>query len=458
MQAGSLPSPQAYEAEVAELLSELIKYDTTNPPGNETPAAEFLRRKFEAEGIEAEVVESEPGRGSLLAKMSGDGSSSGKSLLLLSHLDVVPVQERSDWSVEPFEGVIQDGYVWGRGALDCKSLVAMNAVAMFLLKRSGVKLGGDLLYAAVADEEVGGNQGIAFLAERRPEALKADYTINEGGGFFLRFDTDKQVFIIETGEKGLVWLKLRFKGRPGHGAMPKAADNALMKLSDAVNRLSRHQPAKLVTPTVREFLTGILKVQRGLLGGMFARLALDSPLSGLLMKLTARDPEQAGQLDAMLRMTISPNVATAGGKTNIVPGSATLTCDCRLLPGQTKEMAYAELERAGLDLSEIEVEEQESAEPSWSPTDNEFYQALKEAVQEVAPGVPVLPFVIPGTSDSRFVRRLGSIAYGFQPTSPEEDGSKLATLAHGIDERIRVSSLSFGTDVILRVIRRILCA
>jgi acetylornithine deacetylase/succinyl-diaminopimelate desuccinylase-like protein len=458
MEMEGLPPPEQYEAEVAELLSELIKFDTTNPPGNETPAAEFLRRKFEAEGIEAEVVESEPGRGSLLARMPGDGPSSRKSLLLLSHLDVVPVQEGSEWSVAPFEGVIQDGYVWGRGALDCKSLVAMNAMTMFLLKRCGVRLSGDLLCAAVADEEAAGIHGIAFLAQQRPEALRADYTINEGGGFFLRLDSDKQVFIIETAEKGLVWLQLKFRGRPGHGAMPKAADNALMKLAEAVNKLSHHQPVKHVTPTVREFITGVLKARMGPMGGTVARLALDSPLSGPLMRRVARDPRQAGQLDAMLRMTISPNVAAAGGKTNIVPGSATLTCDCRLLPGQTKEMAYAELGRAGLDLSQIEVEEQESAEPSWSPTDNEFYQALKDVVREVVPGVPVLPFLMPGMSDSRIVRRLGGIVYGFQPASPEEDGSELAALAHGIDERIRVSSLSFGTDVILRVIKRILCA
>lgn len=453
----ALPLPEEYESEVAELLSELIKFDTTNPPGNETPAAQFLQRKFEAEGIEAEVVESEPGRGSVLARIPGDGPAPRKSLLLLSHLDVVPVQERSEWSVEPFEGVIQDGCVWGRGALDCKALVAMNAMVMFLLKRSGVRLAGDLLYAATADEEVGGNYGVGFLAEQRPEALRADYTINEGGGFFLGVGPDKRVFIIETGEKGLVWLQMKFKGRPGHGAMPKAADNALLKLGEAVNKLARHQPRKLVTPTTRELITGMLKARMGSLGGVVSRLALDSPLSGLLLRRVARDPRQAGQLDAMLRMTISPNVAAAGGKTNIVPGSASLTCDCRLLPGQTKEMAYAELRKAGLDLSQIEVEEQESAEPSWSPTDNEFYEALKDAVQEVAPGVPVLPFVIPGTSDSRFVRNLGSIAYGFQPTSPEEDGSELATRAHGVDERIAVNSLSFGTDVILRVIKRILC-
>ncbi|MGQ9572026.1 MAG: M20/M25/M40 family metallo-hydrolase [Dehalococcoidia bacterium] len=453
----SLPQPQQYEAEVAELLSELIKFHTTNPPGNETPAAHFLRQKFEAEGIEAEVIESEPGRGSLLARMPGDGTSRAKSLLLLSHLDVVPVQEMSQWSVDPFAGVIKDGYVWGRGAVDCKSLVTMNAMAMFLLKRSGVKLAGDLLYAAVADEETGGSRGAGFLAQQHPETLKADYTINEGGGFFIRLDANARIFIIETAEKGVLWLQLNFKGRAGHGAMPRAADNALVKLSEAVNKLSRHQPARTITPTVRQFITGMIKARMGSLGGVIGRLALDSPLSAPLMRQMARDRQQAGQLDAMLRMTISPNVAAAGGKANIVPGSASLTCDCRLLPGQTKEMVYAELSRAGLDLSQIELEELETAEPSSSPIDNEFYQALKEVVEEVAPGVSVLPFLIPGTSDSRFVRQLGNIAYGFQPASPEEDGSELARLAHGVDERFGVSSLSFGTDVILRVITRLLC-
>jgi acetylornithine deacetylase/succinyl-diaminopimelate desuccinylase-like protein len=451
-----LPSPKEYEEEVTQLLCDLIRFDTTNPPGNETPAAEFLRQRFEAEGIDADVIESEPGRGSFVAKMPGDGSR--KSLLLLSHLDVVPVQEPAEWSVEPFAGVIQDGYVWGRGAVDCKCLTAMNAVAMFLLKRSGATLGGDLLFASVADEEVGGTYGADYLARDRPETLRADYTINEGGGFCFPVDSGKRVYAIDMGEKGIAWLRLKFKGRPGHGSMPKAADNALIKLSDAVSKLSRHTTRKVVTPAVREFLTGVLVAQYGAPGRAIARLLLDSPVSGPLLRQAARNPERAGQIDAMLRLTISPNVATAGGKTNIVPSEATLTLDCRLLPGQTKDDVHAELARAGLDLSAIEIEELESAEPSWSPTDNEFYRILKESLEEAAPEVPVLPMLLPGTSDSRIVRRLGNIAYGFQPISPEEDGSELARLAHGIDERIGINSLSFGTDVILRVIRKVVCA
>ncbi|MDP2948599.1 MAG: M20/M25/M40 family metallo-hydrolase [Chloroflexota bacterium] len=456
MQSEGVPAREQYEQEVMEFLAELIRFDTTNPPGNETAAAEFLRQKFEAEGIDAEVVESEPGRGSVIARLPGDGSR--KSLLLLSHLDVVPVQEEPRWSVEPFAGVVQDGFVWGRGAVDCKSLAAMNAMVMLLLKRSGVRLGGDLLYAAVADEEMGGAHGAGFLARERPQAVRADYTINEGGGFFFSLGPGRKIFAIETGEKGILWLRLKFKGRPGHGSMPKAADNALVKLSDAVGKLSRHPTPKAVTPTVREFITGMLVAQWGTRGRTMARLLLDSPLSGVLLRRAMRDPERVGQVDAMLRMTISPNVAAAGGKTNIVPGSATLTCDCRLLPGQSKEAVYAELRRAGLNLADIEIEELESAEPSWSATDNEFYQTLEDVLEEVAPGVPVLPFLIPGTSDSRFVRGLGSIAYGFQPASPEEDGSDLARRVHGVDERIRVDSLSFGTDVILRVARRVVGA
>lgn len=452
----SLPSPKEYEEEVTQFLCDLIRFDTTNPPGNETPAAEFLRQRFEAEGIDAEVIESEPGRGSFVAKIPGDGSR--KSLLLLSHLDVVPVQEPAEWSVEPFAGLVQDGYVWGRGAVDCKCLTAMNAVAMFLLKRSGARLGGDLLFASVADEEVGGTYGADFLARERPETLRADYTINEGGGFCFPVNAQKRVYAIETGEKGIAWLRLKFKGRPGHGSMPKAADNALIKLSDAVSKLSRHTTRKVVTPTVREFMTGVLVAQYGASGRSIARLLLDSPLSGPLLRQAARSRERAGQLDAMLRLTISPNVATAGGKTNIVPSEATLTLDCRLLPGQTKDDVRAELARAGLNLSGIEVEELESAEPSWSPTNNEFYHILKDSLAEAAPGMPVLPMLVPGTSDSRIVRRLGNIAYGFQPISPEEDGSELARLAHGIDERIRINSLSFGTDVILRVIQKVVCA
>ena len=445
-----LPSREQYAEEVTSLLCALIRFDTTNPPGNETPCAEFLRQRFEAEGIEAEVVEPAPGRGNVIARLPGEGG--GKSLLLLSHLDVVPVQEPSEWTAEPFGGVVRDGFVWGRGALDCKCLTAMEAVAMFALKRAGVRLKGDLMFAAVADEEVGGDFGAGWLANERPETLRADFCINEGGGFAVSVGSGKNVYAVDVAEKGALWLRLRFKGRPGHGSMPRAADNALVKLSDAVGKVHRHVPPKLVTPIVRQFLTGVMVAQRGVTGRLLVPLLLDSPVSGFLLRGAARHPDRAGQIDAMLRLTMSPNVAAAGGKTNIIPGSAELTLDCRLLPGQTKETVYQELRRAGVDLSSVEIEEQESDEPSWSPTDTELFRAIEAALHELAPGVPVLPLLVPGMSDSRFVRQLGGIAYGFQPTAPEEDGAELGKRAHGIDERIGVASLAFGTDALTRTI------
>jgi acetylornithine deacetylase/succinyl-diaminopimelate desuccinylase-like protein len=456
MTSDSLPSREQYAEEVTNLLCALIRFDTTNPPGNETPCADFLRQRFEEEGIEAQVVESAAGRGNVIARLPGEGG--GKSMLLLSHLDVVPVQEPDEWTVEPFAGEVRDGFVWGRGALDCKCLTAMEAVAMFALKRAGVRLRGDLLFAAVADEEVGGEYGAGWLLAERPEALRADYCINEGGGFSVTVAPGKCVYAVDVAEKGVFWLRLRFKGRPGHGSMPRAADNALVKLSEAVEKLHRHVPPKIVTPTVRQFLTGVLVAQRGASGRVLARLLLDSPLSGFLLRQSARESERAGQVDAMIRMTISPNVAAAGSKTNVIPGAAELTLDCRLLPGQTKETVYQELRRAGLDLSSVEVEELELAEPSWSPTDNEFFRAIEETLHELAPGVPVLPMLVPGMSDSRFPRQLGAIAYGFEPTAPEEDGAELGKLAHGIDERIGIGSLAFGTDAILRVILKIIGA
>jgi len=445
-----LPSREQYAEEVTSLLCALIRFDTTNPPGNETPCAEFLRQRFEAEGIEAEVAEPAPGRGNVIARLPGEGG--GKSLLLLSHLDVVPVQEPGEWTAEPFAGVVRDGFVWGRGALDCKCLTAMEAQAMFVLKRAGVRLKGDLMFAAVADEEVGGDFGARWLANERPETLRADYCINEGGGFSLSVGPGKNVYAVDVAEKGVLWLRLRFKGRPGHGSMPRAADNALVKLSDAVQKVHRHVPPKVVVPIVRQFLTGVMVAQRGASGRLLAPLLLDSPVSGFLLRQAVRDPERAGQMDAMLRLTMSPNVAAAGSKTNIIPSAAELTLDCRLLPGQTKETVYQELRRAGLDLSSVEIEELESDEPSWSPTDTELYRAIEEALHELAPGVPVLPLLVPGMSDSRFVRQLGGIAYGFQPTVPEEDGAELGKRVHGIDERIGVASLAFGTDALVRTI------
>jgi len=225
---------------VVDLLSRLIQVDTTNPPGNETPAAKLLAEELEGRGVEYKLLESAPGRGNIVAW--AESREPGPSLLLLSHLDVVPARAE-EWSVDPFSGAVKDGFVWGRGALDDKlSVAVMLRVFLDLAESKGFK--GRLIYAATADEEMGGRMGAGWLVEKHPELVRADYVLNEGGGFEM--PGKRSVFLVQTAEKGVYWLRLKFKGRPGHASMPKSGDNALLKAAEAAVRLGKRSPRALL--------------------------------------------------------------------------------------------------------------------------------------------------------------------------------------------------------------------
>ena len=225
------------EAEVTNLLSQLISIDTTNPPGNETKAANFLFENLSNEGFNCEIYESASERGSIVTRLKGTAEK--PRLLLLSHLDVVGANP-IEWSLNPFSGLIKDGYVWGRGALDMKGMTAIEIMAMKLLKRNDIKLKGDVILAATADEEMGGLGGADFLLRNHPDKIFAEYVLNEGGGSSIS-TRDKRIFTINTAEKGLLWFKVRAKGKPGHGSMPEAADNAIMRMNKVIDRLGNFQ-------------------------------------------------------------------------------------------------------------------------------------------------------------------------------------------------------------------------
>ena len=231
----------------------MIRIDTTNPPGNEVAAAEYLAGTLEKEGFKCELLESKPGRGNVITRLKGSGEK--PSVLLLSHLDVVAANPK-EWSVDPFDGVVKDGFVWGRGALDMKSLTALEVMVMKLLKRHNVKLKGDVILAATADEEKGGNLGAGWITQNHPEKLKADYVINEGGGLAVPMG-GKNMFTIQTAEKGMLWFKIKAKGTPGHGSIPGAADNAIMRMNKVVTILTGHKARIVLIPTAREYITKI---------------------------------------------------------------------------------------------------------------------------------------------------------------------------------------------------------
>ena len=441
--------------EAEELLSQLIKIDTSNPPGNELEAAEFLAGELERDGLECEVLESEPGRGNLIARIEGSGEK--PSLLLLSHLDVVPAKAE-EWSVPPFSGLIKDGYIWGRGALDCKGLAAAEAMVMKLIKREGLKLRGDLIYAATADEEMGGGRGVGWLVEHHLDKIRAEYVINEGGGFSIPLE-GRHIYTVQTAEKGVIWLRIKAKGRPGHGSIPGFADNAVQRMARVIEALGRHRSRIRATPTVRRFIEG-LAAERGGLQRLLSRLLMNPLLADrILDRMAERDGAMAENLRAMLRNTIAPTIIKGGVKENIIPSECEAVFDCRILPGETKETLLAEikgvLSKAGIDLDKLKFEYLQTSEPTESPMDTTLYRAIEETMEELDPGSRVIPLMVTGGTDSRYLRRAGCICYGFFPIKVEEP-SKLLSMVHGVDERISVENLIFSIKALYSVVRRML--
>lgn len=447
----------AYREEAAEFLSELIRIDTTNPPGNETAAARFLLERFTKEGIPGEILEGEPGRGNFIARLTGRGGGAGPKLLFLSHTDVVPVADPSRWTHPPFSGVIADGWVWGRGALDMKGQAVVEALVMFLFKRLGVEFHGELIYLAVADEERGGGKGAGWLLAEHPELLKVDYVINEGGGAPLKLG-GRIFYPIENVEKGVLWLELKVRGRSGHGSIPHE-DNALAKAARLIDRVASYRFPKRIAPSVEKFITKVMEaIEPAGAGRQAARAILspgEEPEPAELARLLEGTPLEPNLVNAFIRTTISPTMVRAGVKENVIPDGCELVLDCRLIPGSTREEVLAKLEElareAGLAPEDLQVEVLQYHPPSESPVETDFYRAIEKALLEELPEVEAVPFLLTGATDSRFLREAGALAYGFCPLSTKMDLSERMRLVHGDNERIDLESLELGVRVLARL-------
>lgn len=406
----------ALRDEATGLLQELIRLDTANPPGNETQAAELLRDFLEEAGLECELYARTPERANLVARIPGSGN--GKRLLLLGHTDTV-LADPAEWSVDPWSAEVRDGAVWGRGALDMKSQVAAGAVAIATLAREGFRPAGDLIFAATADEEVGTTGfGLSWLCEAHPEAVRAEYCVNEGGGDRIVVG-GRPIYLCAVAEKQSAPFILRVRGRSGHGSMPGIADNALVNAAVLVERLAAFHPAQRVLPETQAFL----------------ELAGDP---------AALDPALRAMLDATLSLTISPTMIEASTKRNVIPAVCEVQCDCRLLPGQTQAEAEAEI-RAWLGEGDYELEWIEGVGGTRSSPSTPLFGAISDWVAELEPGAVVAPVVLAGFTDSHYLREaFGTIAYGFFPMrtmSPELAGR----LIHSADERIPIDDLELGT-------------
>jgi len=440
------------EKEVTDFLSGLIRINTTNPPGNETPAAKYTAEALEKDGFRCEQLESAPGRGDVVTRLKGTGEK--PSLLLLSHLDVVAANPK-EWSVDPFGGVVKDGFVWGRGALDMKGMTAIEVMTMKLLKRNGVKLKGDVILAATADEEKGGEAGAGWLVHNHAEKVQADYVLNEGGG--MAFEADgKNIYTIQTAEKGILWFRIRSGGKPGHGSVPGAADNAIMHINKVIEKLGNHRSRIVLTPTFKQYLTEVVKEDKSLRGELRSLLQNPQKSDQILDVLASRDKYLAEEYRAKLRMTVTPTMIRGGVKENIIPSECEAVFDCRVLPGQNLAQALNEikglLKDVGLDKLEFEIIQ--ANEPSESPAKTPLYESIVTTLKEFDPGCAVAPNLLTGGTDSRFFRSLGSVCYGFHPVRPDLSYSEMQKTIHGIDERISTENLVLGTSILYNIAER----
>ncbi len=424
------------------LLSELIQNSCVNPPGDEMKSIRTVQRTLREHGIESRVFESAPNRGNLVARIEGgDGP---RLMFGPSHVDVVPVENVDSWEEDPFSGSVKNGYVWGRGALDMLFIVAAQVRAFIELHEEGFRPSGELILLVVSDEEAGGTHGARWMIENHPELVEADYAVTEAGGISIA--PGKIAFM--SGEKGVARKRISFKGKAGHGSMPHGSDNAVVKLSEAVTRLSGYSP-----PLTTEYIGHIAE---GLGLGFVQRLMLTNPwlLPITLGRLRSSEPLMAMLLHGLSRMTVSPNIVHGGVKVNVIPETAHVDLDIRTLPGQDEEYVVSQLRKAlGPLAGEAVIEDPPGDERglmsfgSSSPSQSEFVDAMERAVRKEIPGGTLVPMIMPGASDCRFMREQGAEAYGFSLFDPETPTSHLADLAHGANERVSVRTVELTQRV-----------
>ncbi len=432
--------------EAIDILSGYIQVDTTNPPGKELAGARYLQRILEREGFSPTVLEFQPERGSILCQM--DGTDGPNPLILLHHIDVVPA-EPDKWRYPPFSGAVVDGEVWGRGAQDCKSLGVVELLVFLLLKREGFPLKRSIVYMATGDEETGGKSGVGWLFENHPKLMKAEYVINEGGGLGMKVG-NRHLYTCQTAEKGICWLKLTFRGKPGHASIPHP-DNCVAKMARAIDKIAAYRSPLRLSRTTEDFILGIAKEQgipRSMLKGRLA----DPAFSELVAKYVP-DPGLQALVGAITRNTFVPTVAQAGQKTNVIPSECFCHIDCRILPGVTPDHVKDEIRDVLGDSGDYDIEILQTNSASESPIDNDLYRSMEKTLTRLDPKAKLIPTMQTGATDSRYFRENGVSAYGFQPMVPTDNLSEYLSRVHGHNERISGDDLLFGTRVLYELLK-----
>jgi acetylornithine deacetylase/succinyl-diaminopimelate desuccinylase-like protein len=414
------------QEETAEVLAKLIRFRTVNPPGGERACQEWLAGYLADAGLECELYAAEPERPNLVARLGGGD---GPTLGYLSHVDTVLAEAR-DWSADPWGGEIEDGFLYGRGAIDMKDQTAAEAVALARLARAGRRPNGELKLISVVDEETGGELGAQWLTEQRPDVARVDYLLNEGGGAVMPYG-DRRLYGVCVAEKGTFRFRVRTTGTAAHASIPGLADNALLKLAPAIVALGEAQPGFDLTEATEALLRA---------------LGEDPEDPGAALERVARiEPRLAPILDAALRVTFAPTIVSAGEKINVIPARAELRVDCRLPPGMGEDVARR---RVGEVLNgAVDVEFTEAIVGNRSPVDSPLMDAIRTWVGEHDPGAEAVPTVLPAFTDCRWFRAAfpDCVAYGFFPQR-HQTLYETWPLMHAKDERVDLRDLGFAAS------------
>ncbi len=423
-------------------LIDLIRIDTTNPPGNETRVARYLKTVADAEGIPSEVLGGDPARMNFVARLKAAGRTELKPLLLMAHSDVVPA-DPSQWTVPAFSGEVRDGYILGRGAQDDKSLLAAELAVLVELKRRAVKLNRDVILLSEADEEAG-SLGIQWLIKNAWDKIDAEFAVNEGG-FAIDVHSGKRLFQIQTSEKIPTRVILTARGRAGHGSLPRA-DNPVVHLARAITRIAEAgQPVRLNTTTRRYFAEMSKLSDHNWLSPLLPKLENGRGAIAAANEIRAREPE----FEALLRTTVSPSMLSAGMKINVIPNTAQAHVDVRRLPEETRDEVMARFRKTiddpAVDVSSDAGQDMPSTEPSSLTTT--LYQAMERVFTRSNPAAAVIPYMSRGATDGSYLRQKGMAVYGAALFLREGESR-----AHGNDERLSTANLAAGTMLLWDVV------
>ncbi len=429
------------QTETTAVLQQLVRFNTVNPPGDERPAIEYLAGYVEQVGFETELLAAVEGRPNLVAKLAG--TTDGPTLCYLGHVDTV-LADPSEWRHDPWSGDLADGFLWGRGALDMKSQVAAEAVAAVTLARDGWRPArGTLMLVFVSDEETGGDVGAQWLCRTHPDKVRCDMLLNEGGGEVFQYDGRRRYGVC-CAEKGIFRFQLTARGAAGHASIPKTGDNALLKLAPVLQKLSAAESSFDMTEGPAALLAG---------------LGEDPVDPGQAVeRIAAKDPALVVFLEPMLGVTLTPTMAHASDKINVIPSRASLKIDCRVPPGLGEEAARRRLEQVlGEHAEQLEIEFTETVSGNASPLQTELMTAIDRWVAANDSGAETLPVILPGFSDSRWFREAfpECVAYGFFPQR-HMTLLEASPLVHNADERIDVRDLGFASGFYVDIARELL--